>query len=152
MISKFVLLLCRNGKLESIIEQSVPLLEVSTAPSKWFVVIDKEGNMKSFDDEAKAKKSIANFKGMVIDVKANKIIQKTGDKSFDDLCQRKAVKEGYFIESKHDTGNLIDIAKMFVTYFESDDSFLFFTSLILLIISCYLHAHSDLISGSIIFI
>ena len=108
--------------------------------------------MKSFDDKAHAKKSIANFKGMVIDVKANKIIQKTGDKSFDDLCQRKAVKEGYFIESKHDTGNLIDIAKMFVTYFESDDSFLFFTSLILLIISCYLHAHSDLISGSIILI
>ena len=143
----YIWLLSRNGKLESIIEQSVPLLEVSPAPSKWFVVIDKEGNLKSFDEKAEAKKSIANSKGMVIDVKANKIIQKTGDQSLDDNCQRKAVLEGYFIESKHDTGNLIDIAKMFVTYFESDDSILFFTSLILLIISCYLHAHSDLISG-----
>ena len=122
---------------------------MSPPPSKWFVVIDKEGNLKSFDDKAQAKKSIAHSKGMVIDVKDNKIIQKTGDKSLDDNCQRKAVLEGYFIESKHDTGNLIDIAKMFVTYFESDDSILFITSLILLIISCYLHAHSDLISGSV---
>ena len=138
----------RNGRLESIIEQSVPLLEVSPAPSKWFVVIDKEGNIRSFDDKSKAIKSLANFKGMVINVKANKIIQKTGDKSLDDKCQRKAVREGYFIESKHDTGNLIDIVKMFKTYFERDDSFLFFTSLILLILSCYLNAQSDLLSGS----
>ena len=140
----------RNGRLESIIEQSVPLLEVSPAPSKWFVVIDKEGNIGSFDDKSQAMKSLANFKGMVINVKANKIIQKTGDKSLDEKCQRKAVKEGYFIESKHDTGNLMDIVRMFKTYFERDDSILFFTSLILLIISCYLNAHSDLLSGSVI--
>ena len=135
--------------MESIIEQSVPLLNVSPAPSKWFVVIDKEGNIGSFEDKSQAFKSLANFKGMVINVKANKIIQKTGDKSLDDKCQGKAVKEGYFIESKHDTGNLIDIVKMFKTYFERDDSFLFFTSLILLIFACYLSAQSDLLSGSV---
>ena len=117
--------------MESIIEQSVPLLEGSPAPSKWFVVIDKEGNIGSFDDKSQAMKSLANFKGMVINVKANKIIQKTGDKSLDEKCQREAVKEGYFIESKHDTGNLMDLVRMFKTYFERDDSILFFTSLIL---------------------
>ena len=139
--------MCRNGKLESIVEQSVSLLEVSPSPLKWFAVIDKEGSIRSFDEKSQAFKSIGTTRGMVINVKTNKIIQKTGDKLLDERCQRKAVKEGYFIESKHDTGNIIDVVKMFKRYFESEDSFLFSTSLFLLIIACYLNAQSDLLSG-----
>ena len=139
--------MCRNGKLESIIEQSVPPLEVAPRPSKWFVVVDREGNIRSFDNKSHAIKSIANYSGMVIDVRANKIIRKSGNKSLDENCQRKAVKEGYFIESKHDTGNLKDIVNMFKTYFEREDSFLFLVKLTMLILSHFLNAYSDLLSG-----
>ena len=66
---------CRHGKLENIVQQTVPTMEVSGPAKHWFAQVTPAGEITEFDDDKSARVFSQNKPGILLDVKRNKIIR-----------------------------------------------------------------------------
>ena len=65
----------RHGKLENILQQTVPTMEVSQPRRDWFAQVTPAGEITEFEEENSARLFSQNKPGIILDVKRNQIIQ-----------------------------------------------------------------------------
>ena len=65
----------KYGKLENIVQQTVPTMEVSGPAKHWFAQVTPAGEITEFDDDKSARVFSQNKPGILLDVKRNKIIR-----------------------------------------------------------------------------
>ena len=66
---------CRHGKLENILQQTVPTMEVTQPSKDWFAHVTPPGEITQFEDVHSARVFSQNKPGIIVDVKRNKIIK-----------------------------------------------------------------------------
>ena len=128
-------------------------MEILGPSKEWFAHVTGRGLVSEFEDVNSACQAAAKTKGIVLDVKRNKIVKKTDSTELTEMCTRRATEMGYFIQSNKETAGLMDLVHLFRRYFDvRSDLLLFLITVFALALSNYLNAYSDVLAGKVYFI